>query len=173
MIGVNAQIQSDSGGSDGVGFAIPSNTVRSVVAQIVAGKTVAHAYLGVQVRDSSSPVGAALAQVLPGTPAAKAGLKAGDVVTKLDGTTDRGDAATSPTVDRREEARRHDEGHLRSAAARRAPSTVTLDHAALVTRHRAQADRRHRRRRRPRGRRRGVRRDRAHATLASRDDARR
>ena len=47
VIGVNAQIQSDSGGNDGVGFAIPSNTVRSVVAQIVAGKTVAHAYLGV------------------------------------------------------------------------------------------------------------------------------
>jgi putative serine protease PepD len=87
VIGVNAQIQSQSGGSEGVGFAIPSNTVRSVVSQIVAGKTVAHAYFGVQVRDSSSPLGAALAQVLPGTPAAKAGLKSGDVVTKLDGKT--------------------------------------------------------------------------------------
>ena len=41
VIGVNTQIQSDSGGSDGVGFAIPSNTVRSVVEQMVAGKTVA------------------------------------------------------------------------------------------------------------------------------------
>ena len=65
---MNAQIQSQSGGSEGVGFAIPSNTVRSVVSQIVAGKTVAHAYFGVQVRDSSSPLGADLAQVLPGTP---------------------------------------------------------------------------------------------------------
>ena len=87
VIGVNAQIQSQSGGSEGVGFAIPSNTVRSVVSQLVAGKTVAHAYFGVQVRDSSSPLGAALAQVLPGTPAAKAGLKSGDVVVKLDGKT--------------------------------------------------------------------------------------
>jgi putative serine protease PepD len=87
VIGVNAQIQSQSGGSEGVGFAIPSNTVRSVVSQIVAGKTVAHAYFGVQVRDSSSPLGAALSQVLPSTPASKAGLKSGDVVTKLDGKT--------------------------------------------------------------------------------------
>jgi putative serine protease PepD len=85
VIGVNAQIQSQSGGSEGVGFAIPSNTVRSVVSQLVAGKTVAHAYFGVQVSNSSSPLGAELAQVMPGTPAAKAGLKAGDVVVKLDG----------------------------------------------------------------------------------------
>ena len=61
MIGVNSQIQSESGGSDGVGFAIPSNTIRSVVGQIVAGKPVAHAYFGVQVRDSRSPLGAELA----------------------------------------------------------------------------------------------------------------
>ena len=86
VIGVNAQIQSDSGGSDGVGFAIPANTVSSVVSQIAAGKTVAHAYFGVQVQDSTSPQGALLASVLSGTPAAKAGLKSGDVVTKLDGT---------------------------------------------------------------------------------------
>jgi putative serine protease PepD len=96
VIGVNAQIQSDSGGSDGVGFAIPANTVSSVVAQIVAGKTVAHAYFGVQVEDSSSPTGARLAQVLTGTPAAKAGLKSGDVVTALDGTpvTDQSDLSS-------------------------------------------------------------------------------
>jgi putative serine protease PepD len=87
VIGVNSQIQSESGGSDGVGFAIPANTVRSIVGQIVAGKTIAHAYFGVQVGDSLSPPGAALAQILPGTGAAKAGLKAGDVVTKLDGRT--------------------------------------------------------------------------------------
>ena len=87
VIGVNSQIQSQSGGSDGVGFAIPSNTVQAVAAQIVAGKPIAHAYFGVQVQDSSSPIGADLAAVLPGTPAANAGLKAGDVVTKLDNTT--------------------------------------------------------------------------------------
>jgi putative serine protease PepD len=83
VIGVNAQIQSDSGGSDGVGFAIPANTVKSVVSQIAAGKTVAHAYLGVSIRPSSSPQGAALANVVSGAPAAKAGLKAGDVIVRL------------------------------------------------------------------------------------------
>ena len=46
VIGVNAQIESDSGGSDGVGFAIPSNTVRSVVSQLIAGGEVRYAYLG-------------------------------------------------------------------------------------------------------------------------------
>jgi putative serine protease PepD len=86
VIGVNAQIKSDSGGSDGVGFAIPANTVSSVISQIVAGKTVEHAYFGVQVADSTSPVGARLATVLQGTAAAKAGLQRGDVVTKLDST---------------------------------------------------------------------------------------
>jgi putative serine protease PepD len=85
VIGINAQIQSDSGGSDGVGFAIPSNTVKSVVSQIASGKTVSHAYFGVSVQDSTTPAGAELAQVFPGTPAAKAGLKAGDIVVKLDG----------------------------------------------------------------------------------------
>jgi putative serine protease PepD len=87
VIGVNAQIQSDSGGSDGVGFAIPANTVKSVVSQIVAGKTVAHAYLGVSIRSSSSPQGAALARVIAGAPAAKAGLKVGDVIVRLGGAT--------------------------------------------------------------------------------------
>jgi putative serine protease PepD len=99
VIGVNAQIQSQSGGSEGVGFAIPSNTVRSIVSQIVAGKTVAHAYFGVQVRDSSSPLGADLAQVLPGTPAARAGLKSGDVVVKLDGKTIEGANDISSVID--------------------------------------------------------------------------
>ncbi len=83
VIGVNSQIQSDTGGSDGVGFAIPSNTVRSVVSQIVAGKAVAHAYLGISVQPSLNPIGAGVARVLAGTPAARAGLKPGDVIVEL------------------------------------------------------------------------------------------
>ena len=46
VIGVNAQIESESGGSDGVGFAIPSNTVRSIVRQLISTGEVRHAYLG-------------------------------------------------------------------------------------------------------------------------------
>jgi putative serine protease PepD len=83
VIGVNAQIQSDSGGSDGVGFAIPSNTVSSVVSQIAAGKTVEHAYLGIKVSAPVSAQGAGVAEVLSGTPASRAGLKVGDVIIRL------------------------------------------------------------------------------------------
>jgi putative serine protease PepD len=86
VIGVNTQIQSDSGGNDGVGFAIPSNTVEKVVSQVAAGKTVQHAYMGISVTTSTSPAGAGLAAVSSGTPADRAGLKAGDVITKLDST---------------------------------------------------------------------------------------
>jgi putative serine protease PepD len=87
VIGVNTQIQSDSGGSDGVGFAIPSDTVKSVVSQMVAGKDVQHAYLGIRVSDSVSPQGALLAEVYADEPAGKAGLQVNDVITKLDGKT--------------------------------------------------------------------------------------
>jgi putative serine protease PepD len=47
VIGVNAQIRSESGGNDGVGFAIPSNTVKDIAARLVSGGSVEHAYLGV------------------------------------------------------------------------------------------------------------------------------
>ena len=108
VIGVNAQIESDSGGNDGVGFAIPSNTVRSVVSQLIAGRRVTHAYLGVAAQTIPGsvasrlgvPQGVAVAQVRAGTGAARAGLHAatgsrsvngtsyptgGDVITTLDG----------------------------------------------------------------------------------------
>ena len=84
VIGMNAQIESDSGGNDGVGFAIPSDTVKSVAGQILATGKAKHAYLGVQIQDSTSPAGARLAVVKSGTAAAKAGLKVGDVITAVD-----------------------------------------------------------------------------------------
>jgi putative serine protease PepD len=87
VIGVNAQIESDSGGNDGVGFAIPSDAVKSVANTLIAGQTVQHAYLGVQVGDSSSGTGAQVTTVKADTPASKAGLKAGDVITAIDGAT--------------------------------------------------------------------------------------
>jgi putative serine protease PepD len=85
VIGVNSQIESDGGGNEGVGFAIPSDTVKSVTDALIAGKTPQHAYLGVTVGDSTSGAGAAIESVKSGTPADSAGLKAGDVVTKIDG----------------------------------------------------------------------------------------
>jgi putative serine protease PepD len=57
VVGVNAQIRSDSGGNDGVGFAIPSNTVRSVVTQLLATGKVEHAYLGVSLAEGDGSAG--------------------------------------------------------------------------------------------------------------------
>ena len=85
VIGVTSQIESDSGGSDGVGFAVPSNTIRSIATQLISSGKAEHAYLGVRLTDSSSTNGAAIVAVQPDTPARKAGLKAGDVITGLGG----------------------------------------------------------------------------------------
>jgi putative serine protease PepD len=84
VVGVNAQIRSDSGGNEGVGFAIPSNTVRSIATQLISTGKAVHAYLGVSI--DSTAATARIAAVKSGTPAASAGLKAGDVVTAVDGT---------------------------------------------------------------------------------------
>lgn len=98
VVGVNAQIESDSGGSDGVGFAIPSNTVRSIARQLIDTGEVRHAFLGV--RMTAVPSGVAITTLVAGGPAADAGLKAatgteivdgrelptgGDVIVEFDG----------------------------------------------------------------------------------------
>jgi S1-C subfamily serine protease len=107
-VGVTSQIQSDSGGNEGVGFAIPSNTVKSIVGQLISSGKAEHAYLGVTLATIPSsassrlglPTGVEIDQVKSGTPASKAGLRGatgshkvagqsyptgGDVVTALDG----------------------------------------------------------------------------------------
>jgi putative serine protease PepD len=84
VVGVNAQIRSDSGGNEGVGFAIPSSTVRSIATQLISTGKAVHAYLGVAIDATAST--AKIASVKAATPAANAGLKAGDVVTAVDGT---------------------------------------------------------------------------------------
>jgi len=83
VIGINAQIQSDSGGNDGVGFAIPSNTVRKIVSQLLSNGKAIHAFLGVGVANGTG--GVRITQVNPDTPADKAGIQVGDVVTSIDG----------------------------------------------------------------------------------------
>src|SRR5213078_1036564 len=83
VIGVTAQIESDSGGNDGVGFAIPSDSVRKVAGGLIANGKVSHAYLGVSIQTATN--GVAIGTVRSDTPADRAGLKAGDVVTAIDG----------------------------------------------------------------------------------------
>jgi putative serine protease PepD len=95
LIGVNAQIESDSGGNDGVGFAIPVGTVKNVVPQLINGGSVAHAFLGVSLTSGSATV----AEVRAGTPASSAGLQAGDVITAVDGKSVGTSAALQSAID--------------------------------------------------------------------------
>ena len=83
VIGVNAQIESDSGGNDGVGFAVPANTVRKIATKLIATGKVEHAFLGVSLSPASN--GVRLTGVCSGMPAAKAGLQSGDIVTAFAG----------------------------------------------------------------------------------------
>ena len=93
VIGVNSQIQSDGGGSDGVGFAVPAATVKQVTTQLIATGKIAHAYLGARISTISQRVATALSiprgvlmqQVTATGPAGTAGLKAGTTLKPVDG----------------------------------------------------------------------------------------
>jgi putative serine protease PepD len=84
VIGITAQIQSNSGGNEGVGFAIPSNTVRSIVTQLVSTGKAQHALLGVSVKTGTG--GVTVGSVESSSGAAKGGVQSGDLITAVDGT---------------------------------------------------------------------------------------
>jgi putative serine protease PepD len=81
VVGVNSQIKSESGDNAGVGFSIPSSTVSKIARELISNGKAVHAYLGVQI--DANAANAKLAGVVSGQAAAKAGLKAGDVVTQV------------------------------------------------------------------------------------------
>ena len=96
LVGVNTAIFSGSGGNIGIGFAIPSNMVRAVMAQLVQYGEVKRGMLGVQLSNNFTPGiaenlglenarGALVSQVVDGSPADQAGIKAGDVITTING----------------------------------------------------------------------------------------
>src|SRR4051812_16650540 len=99
VIGVNAQIKSETGENTGVGFAIPSDTVRSIASRLASGGTVRHAYLGVSIASTPNGDGVVLNEVRPGTPAAKAGLQTGDVVVRINGQKVTDASALSQAID--------------------------------------------------------------------------
>ncbi len=96
LAGINTAIYSRSGGSQGIGFAIPANMVRVVVASAKSGgKAVKRPWLGAHLQAVTpdiaeslglkTPSGALVASVVPNSPAARAGLKASDLITAIDG----------------------------------------------------------------------------------------
>ncbi len=95
VVGINTFLISPSGSFSGMGFAIPTQIVRPTVEKLVQFGKVTHGYMGIGISDvtpdnskffqMSNAVGAVVTQVEPDSPGAKAGLKVGDVITKLDG----------------------------------------------------------------------------------------
>ena len=95
VVGMNSMIFSPSGGSVGIGFAIPASTIHDVVAQLQAHGKVSRGYLGAEIQSITPEIaaslglkdskGAIVASVVPNGPAAKAGFEQGDVVTAIDG----------------------------------------------------------------------------------------
>jgi Do/DeqQ family serine protease len=95
LVGINTAIFSKSGGSLGIGFAIPSNMVRAVVAGTVKGGRLVRAWLGASSQvvtsdiasalNMSSPIGVMVNKVHPNSPAEQAGIVIGDVILKVDG----------------------------------------------------------------------------------------
>src|ERR1039457_4833855 len=95
VIGVNTAIFSPSGGSVGIGFAIPAATVTSVISQLKEHGSVTRGWIGVQIQPVTGDIadslglkkaeGALVAEPQPGSPAVKAGILSGDVITEVDG----------------------------------------------------------------------------------------
>ncbi|MFH1215860.1 MAG: DegQ family serine endoprotease [Pseudomonadota bacterium] len=95
MVGINTAIYSRSGGNIGIGFAIPANMAKNVVDQLKATGKVTRGWLGVMIQNVNQdlakqfgmerPIGALVGEVSPDSPAAKAGIEAGDIIVAYNG----------------------------------------------------------------------------------------
>jgi serine protease Do len=94
VVGINTAIESRSGGSDGISFAIPSNMAKGVVESIIAGSAPSRGFLGIQMQPLDARTAAQVGfngqgvlvnQVVPGGAAANAGVQVGDIVVKVNG----------------------------------------------------------------------------------------
>jgi len=91
VVGINTAIISRSGGSQGIGFAIPSNTIRTALESLLKQGRIIRGYLGIQTRalqpgqNAAETEGVTVEEVVPGSPAAQAKLQHGDVIRKFNG----------------------------------------------------------------------------------------
>jgi serine protease Do len=95
VIGVNTAIYSPTGGSVGIGFAIPADVAKTITERLMRGETIQRGYMGVEIADlepyrealglPADTQGALVAGVTPGSPAQRGGLQAGDIVLSIDG----------------------------------------------------------------------------------------
>jgi serine protease Do len=108
VIGVNTAIVSPTGGSVGIAFAIPADTVKAVVAQLKDKGKVTRGWIGVQIQDVTAELaenlgltvarGALVAEPQPGSPAARAGIESGDVIVSVNGKEARDSRETARTI---------------------------------------------------------------------------
>ncbi|WP_297801242.1 Do family serine endopeptidase [uncultured Brevundimonas sp.] len=109
VIGVNTAIFTPSGGSVGIGFAIPAKTAKEITDRLIRGEKIERGYLGVQITDLSAEMkealgldadtkGAFVAQVTAGSPAAEGGLREEDIVVSINGTAVDGSSALTRRV---------------------------------------------------------------------------
>ncbi|HEX3443175.1 MAG TPA: trypsin-like peptidase domain-containing protein, partial [Chthoniobacterales bacterium] len=108
VVGMNSVIYSESGGNQGVGFAIPSNLVRRTLKSIIEKGRAVRSYLGVSVQQITNdqaqqfkldpPIGTMVTDVDPGSPAEKAGIIRGDIIQKINGHEVRDSAAVGNRI---------------------------------------------------------------------------
>jgi serine protease Do len=147
VVGVNTAIYSPSGGNIGVAFAVPASTVETVIEQLKTEGKVTRGYLGVQIQPLNKDLveslglktdkGALVAGAQEGTPAAKAGLKAGDVIIAINGESIANARELSRKVAALKPGAKAEFTYLRDGRER----TVTVELAALPNEQRASLER--------------------------------
>ncbi len=134
LVGINTAIFSRSGGNIGIGFAIPSNMVKAVMTQLIQYGEVKRGMLGVQLRNLTPAIaeslgldsskGALVGQVVEDSPAEKAGIKAGDIITSINGRNVSNSSETRNLIGLLRIGEKVDIGLLRDGQPRRVTATI-------------------------------------------------
>ncbi|HEY5809235.1 MAG TPA: PDZ domain-containing protein, partial [Povalibacter sp.] len=134
LVGVNSAIFSRSGGNIGIGFAIPSNMVKAVMSQLIQFGEVKRGILGVTLRDLTPAIaeslglesskGALVGQVVEGSAAERAGIKAGDIITSINGKTVSNSSETRNLIGMQRIGEKVEIGLSRDSQPRRVTATI-------------------------------------------------